>query len=53
MDPVTLLFYALVCGGLGAAGPRLGRLWVRIVIGAAVGFGAAAALPWLRAALQV
>lgn len=53
MDPVVLAFYSLVCAVLGAAAPALGRLWVRFVLGAAVGISAAAALPHLRTALQI
>ena len=53
MDPVTLLFYAIVCGLLGAAGPKLGRLWARLAIGAVIGVTAAAMLPLLRGLLQI
>jgi len=53
MDPFVLAFYAVVCAGLGAAGPRLGRLWLRLAIGAVVGLSAAALLPVLRAALEI
>lgn len=53
MDPVTLSFYAIVCGLLGLAGPTLGRPARRLVIGAIVGLLAAGALPYLRASLGV
>ena len=53
MDLVLLAFYSIVCALLGAVSPLLGRLWVRFAIGAAVGVTAAAALPHLRAALQI
>ncbi len=48
MDPVTLGYYAAVCAALTAAGPRLGRLVLRLAIGAGVGLVAAALLPLLR-----
>ena len=51
MDPVTLVFYAIVCACLGLAGPSLGKPAVRFGIGAAVGILAAAVLPVLRAVL--
>ena len=48
MDPITLIFYAIVCGALGLAGPSLGRPVVRLGIGALVGIVAASLLPLLR-----
>lgn len=51
MDPVTLAFYAVVCGLLGLAGPSLGQPATRLGVGALVGILAAGALPFLRGAL--
>jgi hypothetical protein len=51
VDPVTLLYYALVCGLLGLAAPGLRTPGLRFAIGVAVGFVAAGALPALRALL--
>ncbi|WP_425040590.1 hypothetical protein [Primorskyibacter sp. S187A] len=51
MDPIALVFYALVCGLLSLAGPRLGKPAVRLGIGACVGVVAAFALPILRGSL--
>lgn len=51
MDPISVGFYAVVCGALSAAGPALGGLVKRISIGIAVGAGAAWVLPMLKAAL--
>ena len=48
MDPVTLGYYATVCGLLGALAPGLGNFLLRLVIGILVGLGAAAALPAVR-----
>jgi hypothetical protein len=48
MDPISLGFYAAVCGALSAAGPWLGNLVVRFIVGVAVGLVAAAALPAVR-----
>ncbi|MFV1874794.1 MULTISPECIES: hypothetical protein [Nioella] len=51
MDPVTLTFYAVVCGLLGLVSPNLGRPAIRLGIGAVVGLIAAGALPTIRASL--
>jgi hypothetical protein len=48
MDPVSLGFYATVCGLLGLAGPRLGRAPVRLAVGALVGVLAVTLLPQIR-----
>lgn len=48
MDPVTLVFYAVVCGLLGLAAPAMRTAKMRLGIGAAVGLVAAALLPVLR-----
>jgi hypothetical protein len=48
MDPVTLVYYAAVCGTLGAASPWLGRLPVRLAVGAVVGLIAASLLPYIH-----
>lgn len=51
MDPVSLGFYATVCGLLGLAGPRLGTAPFRLAIGALVGIVAVAALPHVKTLL--
>lgn len=51
MDPVALVFYALVCGILSLASPRLGTPFLRMAIGAAVGIAAAFLLPVLKDAV--
>jgi len=51
MDPVALVFYAIVCGLLGLAGPLLGKPPMRFGIGVAVGVIAAALLPVIRTSL--
>ena len=51
MDPVSLGFYATVCGLLGLAGPKLGAAPVRLGIGAVVGMIAVTLLPWLQGLL--
>lgn len=50
MDVTALVFYAIVCGLLSLASPRLGRPGPRVAIGALVGIAAAALLPVLRTA---
>ncbi len=53
MDPITLAFYAIVCGCLSAVAPTFPKLPVRLAVGAAVGIFAAAILPWLRGVLHL
>ncbi|MDJ1015838.1 MAG: hypothetical protein QNJ35_04925 [Paracoccaceae bacterium] len=48
MDPIALVFYAVVCGLLSAFAPNFGGRMQRLGIGAAVGVAAAAFLPVLR-----
>ncbi len=50
MDPVSLVFYAAVCGLLSAFAPRLGSPAARLGAGAVVGLVAATVLPVLRGA---
>ena len=51
MDPITLAFYALVCGILSLFAPDLGGRGARLAIGALVGVGAATLLPVLKTTL--
>jgi len=51
MEPITMGFYAIVCSLLGAAGPKLGALPVRLGIGAVVGVIASALLPLIQGAM--
>lgn len=51
MDPVTLGFYALVCGVLSVLSPGLGPMGTRLIIGAVVGVLAATMLPMVRGSL--
>lgn len=51
MDPVALIFYALVCGALSWAGPKLGAPVIRFGIGAIVGILAVTVLPLVRSLL--
>ncbi len=45
MDPITLAYYGIVCGALGAAAPMLGHPLIRFAIGIAVGVVAVYLLP--------
>jgi hypothetical protein len=45
MDPISLVFYAIVCGVLSVFAPKFGGFLPRLAVGAVVGIGAAAALP--------
>jgi hypothetical protein len=48
MDPITITFYALVCGALSAyAPPGLARI-LRFLLGVAVGVLAAIILPLIK-----
>ena len=51
MDPISLVFYAIVCGCLGYAAPRFGGPGLRLAIGALVGIAAASVLPLIRTGL--
>lgn len=51
MDPISIGFYAVICGTLSVAGPVLGGWIRRIGIGVVVGAGAAWVLPMLKAAM--
>ena len=48
MDPITIIFYAVVCGCLSVAAPKLPGLPIRLGIGAAVGIIAASVLPFIK-----
>lgn len=50
MDPVTLIFYAIVCALLARFVPARLSGMRRLALGAAVGIAAAGLLPFLRAA---
>lgn len=51
MDPVTMAFYAVVCGVLGVFAPSLGTYWKRLIVGGIVGLVAATVLPVLKTML--
>lgn len=45
MDPTVLVYYAIICAGLGVVAPLLGRMSARLLVGAGVGIIAALLLP--------
>jgi hypothetical protein len=49
MDPVTLVFYAIICGALALFSPAFPTAIYRLLAGAVVGLGAASLLPFIRA----
>lgn len=51
MDPIALLFYAVICGCLSLFAPKLGGMMPRLAVGALVGVAAATALPFIQGAL--
>ncbi len=53
MDPITILYYATVCGALAAFGGRAGGFLQRLGLGVVVGLAASAVLPILRTVLGV
>ena len=53
MDPITLGFYAAVCGTLSVVAPRFPRLPIRLAIGVCVGLVAATLLPMLKGMLDI
>ena len=48
MEPISLAFYAAVCGLLSVFAPSLGGMLPRLATGAVVGVIAASVLPFLR-----
>ena len=51
MDPLSISFYAVVCGGLSAVAPVLGGILPRLLLGAVVGVVAAIVLPIVQAGM--
>lgn len=51
MDPVTLAFYAVICGVLSVAAPSMGGMMPRLAVGAVVGLAAASILPLIKSIL--
>ena len=52
MDPVSLLYYALICAVLSFIAPSLRTSTVRLAVGAVVGMAAAGVLPFVQQALS-
>ncbi|MER0237800.1 hypothetical protein [Fulvimarina sp. MAC8] len=50
-DGTVIVWYAAICGILGAVAPRLGGTVLRLAVGALVGGAAATLLPVARASL--
>lgn len=48
MDPIALVFYAVICACLSFFAPNLGGMVPRLFVGAVVGIGAAVALPFVQ-----
>ncbi|NNE81875.1 MAG: hypothetical protein HKN18_16525 [Silicimonas sp.] len=48
MEPISLAFYAAVCGLLSLVAPNLGGMVPRLAVGAVVGIVAASVLPFIR-----
>lgn len=53
MEPISLVFYAVVCGLLSLFAPNLGGAMPRMALGAVVGIAAAAMLPFLKGMMGV
>ena len=52
MEPISLAFYAVVCGILSVVAPNLGGFLPRLLVGATVGVIAAVVLPIIRSMTQ-
>ena len=48
MDPISLAFYAVICGLLSLFAPNFGGAMPRLAVGAGVGIAAATLLPIFR-----
>jgi hypothetical protein len=53
MDLTALGFYAVICGVLSFASPRLGRPLIRFGVGAFIGIVAALVLPMFKGVLGI
>lgn len=51
MDPISMAFYAIVCGCLSMVAPNLGGIAPRLIVGAIVGVVAATVLPFVHGVL--
>jgi hypothetical protein len=51
MDPISITFYAVICGILSMVAPNLGGTISRLGIGAIVGILAATILPIIRSTM--
>jgi len=51
MEPISIVFYAVICGLLSVFAPSLGGMVPRLAVGAVVGVVAAVILPVLRGAM--
>ena len=51
MDPISISFYAVICGLLSMLAPNLGGTLPRLGIGAAVGILAAILLPIIKGSM--
>lgn len=51
MDPISISFYAIICGVLSMGAPNLGGTIMRLGIGAVVGIVAAVILPLIRSTI--
>ena len=51
MEPISLIFYAVVCGVLSLFAPNFGGRIPRLVVGGVVGVIAAIVLPILKGAM--
>lgn len=52
MDPFVLIYYGVICAGLGWAAPWVGRWPVRLAAGAVTGVIAGWLLPMIRVAVM-
>ena len=53
MEPISLTFYAAVCGVLSVVAPNLGGMVSRLAVGAGVGLIAASVLPIIKGMMTV
>lgn len=53
MDPISLGFYAVICGLLSYFAPNLGSAKSRLAVGAGVGIVAAVVLPLIKGVVGI
>lgn len=52
MDPISLVYYAVICAVLSVVAPSMSTSTIRLAVGAVVGMAAAGGLPLVQSMLS-